>query len=220
MWDSSGAKLGVSMLAMLTIGLTACSSGADDRTSASDAKTSASDATSSSTPAATTGLEPFLLKRGEEPGYAPSGSVGTESDVKRFAAVEGLTPADTRRLRDRGFRMLVFRPLDGAHGVGVTSLVLFRSAAGATSQAAEERRDLEIDFAGWTVKRFDIPGVPGAFGWTATKPGDRVGNVRWVEGRCVMTIGNAMRNAPPSSFVGPLTTGVQALHRRIAAHCP
>ena len=79
-----------------------------------------------------------------------------------------------------------------------------------------ERRDLDVEFRGWRLKRFDVPGVPGAFGWTATKPGQRVGNVTWVEGRCEMTLGNA----DASSFVAPLTAGAQAVHRRIAGRCP
>jgi hypothetical protein len=78
------------------------------------------------------------------------------------------------------------------------------------------RRDLDVDFRGSTVKRFDVPGVPGAYGWTATRPGQRVGNVSWVEGRCEMTLGNA----DASSFVAPLTAGVQAVHRRVAGRCP
>ena len=213
MWDSAGPKLAISMLAMLAVGLTACSSGADHRTSASDA-------TSSSTPATTTGLERFLLARGEERGYQPSGSVTTISDVIEYAAGDELTQADVPRLREEGFDRLLYRPLEGTDRVGITSLVLFSSAAGAQRDSATDRRNLVRNFRGWTVKRFDIPGVPGAFGWTATKPGDSVGNVRWVEGRCVITIGNAMHNARASSFVGPLTAGAQAVHRRVAGQCP
>jgi hypothetical protein len=218
MWDSSGAKLGTSMLAVLTVAVTACSSAAHDKTSARGATGPASDATTRSTP--TTGLERFLLVRGEEPGYRPNGSVDTVTDVNEYAAHDGLTQHDARRLRDMGFDQLLSQPLAGAHGVGVTSLMLFRTAAGAKSQAAEERRHLEIDYAGWTVKRFHVPGVPDAFGWTATRLSDRVGNVRWVEGRCVLTIGNASRDTPATSFVEPLTTGAQAMHRRIAGGCP
>jgi hypothetical protein len=220
MRESSGAKLGASMLAVLTVGLTACSSGADDRTSASGAKTSASDATSSSTPATTTGLERFLLVRGEEPGYQPSGSVTTISDVTEYAAGDELTQTDVPRLREEGFDRLLYRPLEGTDRVGITSLVLFSSAAGAQRDSATDRRNLVRNFRGWTVKRFDVPGVSSAFGWTATRPGNRVGNVRWVEGRCVITIGNAMHNARASSFVGPLAAGAQAMHRRIAGQCP
>jgi hypothetical protein len=68
------------------------------------------------------------------------------------------------------------------------------------------------------VKRFNVPDVPGAFGWTATKPGERVGNIVCVEGRCVMTLGNATHGA--DSFVGPLTAGVQAVHLRVDGRCP
>src|SRR5438105_741176 len=107
MRDSSGARLGLSILAVLAVGVTACSSGADVATSARGAETSASGAPSSRTPTTTTGLERFLLVRGEEPGYQPNGSVDTFSDVNAYAAHDGLSQDDTRRLRDRGFDMLL-----------------------------------------------------------------------------------------------------------------
>ena len=69
---------------------------------------------------------------------------------------------------------------------------------------------------GWTVKRFDVTGVPGAFGSTARNGSHRVGNVTWVEGRCVMTLGNEAE----SSSVAALRAGVKAVHRRVAGRCP
>ena len=165
---------------------------------------------------ATAGLERFLLARGEEPGYRPGGPVEKLSSAEEFAARGPRPQADARRLRDEGFVSFVRRPLEGKEGPGVTSLLLFRSAAGARREAAAERRNLDVEFRGWKVKRFDVSGVPGAFGSTATKPGQRVGNVTWVEGRCTMTLGNA----DASSFVAPLTAGVRAVHRRVAGRCP
>ena len=165
---------------------------------------------------ATAGLERFLLASGEEPGFEPSGPVTKLSNVKELVGPGGRTETGARALRDLGFVSLTNRPIEGKEGPGVSSLMLFKSAAGAKSAAAEDLRNLDVDFRGWKVKRFDVPDVPGAFGWTATKPGERVGNVVWVEGRCVMTVGNAEAR----SFVAPLTAGVQAVHRRVAGRCP
>ena len=186
-----------------------CGDDGNDETSAKPPVTTGSQET-------TAGLERFLLARGEEPGYQPSGPVETLSSAEEYAARGPQPQAVARRLRDEGFVSFVRRELEGKEGPGVTSLFLFRSAAGAKREAAVARRDLDVEFRGWTLKRFDVPGVPGAFGWTATKPGQRVGNVTWVEGRCEMTLGNA----DASSFVAPLTAGVQAVHRRVAGRCP
>jgi hypothetical protein len=43
-----------------------------------------------------------------------------------------------------------------------------------------------------------------------------VANIAWVEGRCAMTLGNQGEG----SLVEPLTTGVQAVHKRVAGNCP
>jgi hypothetical protein len=206
-------------LAMLSIGLAACGSNTAARSSsASDARVT-STTPAGTTHATTAGLEKFLLARGEEAGYQPSGSVDTISDAALLAGDgQGQTYVD--RLRNDGFDGSLSRSLQSTRGAGITSLFLFRSAAGARKDAALDRGDLEIVYRGWTVKRFDVAGVPGGFGWTATRPGDRVGNIEWVEGRCVLTLGNAMHNGPASAFVGPLTAGVHAMHRRIAGQCP
>ena len=195
---------------VVACGLAAAAGCGDDEKSAKDSVTTAKHR-------ATAGLARFLLARGEEPGYQPSGPVEKLSSAEEFAARAPRPQAEARRLRDEGFVSFVRRPLEGKEGPGVTSLLLFRSAAGAKSEAAEERRNLDVEFGGRPLKRFDVPGVPGAFGWTATTPDDhRVGNVTWVEGRCAMTLGNA----EASSFVAPLTAGVQAVHRRVAGRCP
>ncbi len=179
-------------------------------------ETSAKPAVTTGTQEATAGLERLLLARNEEPGYQPSGPAEKLSTAEEYAARGPRPEVVTRRLRDAGFVTFVRRELEGKEGPGVTSIFVFRSAAGAKREAAAENRDLDVEFRGWKLKRFDVPGVPSAFGWTATKSGERVGNVTWVEGRCAMTLGNA----GATSFVAPLTAGVQAVHRRVAGRCP
>ena len=203
MWSSLKVKLGILTMATLVIGLAAC--GGEDKTSAKEAVTAGK-------PGATAGVERFLLARGEEPGYQPGGP------VTKVSSLNELPPnlrARARRLRDWGFVSLISRPVQGKDGVGVTSLLLFTNAADARHQAAAERRDLEVDIRG-TVKRFDVTDVPGAFGSTARNGSHRVGNVTWVEGRCVMTLGNEAA----SSSVAALRAGVKAVHRRVAGRCP
>ena len=122
MWNSFGSRLGILILAALAVGLAACG-GADDETSAKDAVTTG-------THRATAGLERFLLARGEEPGYEPSGPVEKLSSAEEYAARGPRPQAEARRLRDEGFVSFVRRPLEGKEGAGVTSLLLFASAAG------------------------------------------------------------------------------------------
>ena len=203
-------------LAVTAIGLGGCGGDDDDETSDKEGVTTG-------TQKAPPGLERFLLRRGEEPGYEPSGPVEELSSAEEFAARGPRPEAEARRLSEGGFVSFARRELEGKDGPGVTSLMLFASAAGAKGEAAEERSNLDADYRGWTLKRFDVPGVPGAFGWTATNRsspdaprGERVGNVTWVEGRCTMTLGNS----GASWFEEPLTAGVRAVHRRVAGRCP
>ena len=49
------------------------------------------------------------------------------------------------------------------------------------------------------LRYFTVPGIPGARGWTAYKP--HVGNLWWVQGRCVLVLGNQ----GPGPFAGPLS---------------
>jgi hypothetical protein len=186
--------------------------GNDDNEDATPATTAAKPAPAAK-PAATT----FLLARGEQPGFEPQGPLDEQRTVEEFNATVHGTAQDAARLRQRGFVSFTAQPLTGKDGgAGITNVAVFSNAAGARADWAEQRRDLEKDFSGWQVKRFGVPGVADAFGWTATRSSDRVGNVVWIEGRCVLTLGNAQA----ASFVGPLRTAVRAIHRRVAGGCP
>ena len=61
-----------------------------------------------------------------------------------------------------------------------------------------------------------VPGIPGARGWAASKDAHSVGNVFWVQGRCLMVLGNE----GPGPFAGPLSTGAQAIYQRTKGRCP
>jgi hypothetical protein len=70
------------------------------------------------------------------------------------------------------------------------------------------------------LRFFTVPGIPGARGWTASLPGEpagrAVGNVLWVQGRCLHVLGNQ----GPGPFVGPLSRGARAIYQRTSGQCP
>jgi hypothetical protein len=112
-----------------------------------------------------------------------------------------------------------YHPTEGPNAPGVSSVTLFASAQGAARWLAQEQRADYIRRqlpGGGKLRRFVVPGIPGARGWTASKAGHTVGNIFWVEGRCLMILGNETTGP----FDGPLATGAQAIHQRTKGQCP
>lgn len=218
MWGASGLKLwSAAALAVLVLGLTAC--GDDD----GDDTTAQAPASTSAQPAAVN-VDEFLMRRGEEPGFRPGAVAGqmpqardTITGVKAFVKEMELTPADAQRLRDAGFISFTAGPIRGPKdAAGVTNVALYETAAGARKDLAHETSDELIGGGGASggVKRFTVPGVPGARGWTVSDP--HVGNVYWVQGRCMLVLGNQ----GPGDLTKPLSTGVQAIYKRTNGECP
>ena len=197
------------VLTTLAIGLAAC--GGDD----GDQSTASSRAAD---------LDPFLMRNGEEPGFrrgaAPDQtpqSGGTITGVKAYVRDMHLTPADERRLRSEGFISFASEPIRGPRETaGITNVALFATAKGAEHDLAHELRTDVIRSAGPVAKlrRFTVSAIPGARGWTASEP--HVGNLLWVQGRCVLVLGNQ----GPGPFVGHLSTGARAIHERTNGQCP
>lgn len=217
MWRKSGAKIWAMAVATLAIGMAACGDDDGDDTTAPEASKD------KARPAARD-LDRFLMRNGEEPGFrqgaAPDAlprSRETITGVKAFVKEEGLGPADARRLRSEGFISFTVQPIRGPRTAGITNVALFATAEGA-------RRNLERQSSPDAIRRtappearirhFTVPGVPGARGFTFSEP--RVGNVFWVQGRCVLGLGNQ----GPGPFVGPLSTGVRAIYQRTNGECP
>ncbi|MCA1837575.1 MAG: hypothetical protein LC674_01995 [Actinobacteria bacterium] len=126
-------------------------------------------------------------------------------------------PADARRLRGEGFISLTFAPIRGPRTAGVTNVALFATVEGARHNLAREVSPDAIRTMvprGARIRRFTVPSVPGARGFTVSKP--QVGNVFWVQGRCVLGLGNQ----GPGPFVGPLSTGARAIYERTNGECP
>lgn len=170
-------------------------------------------------PAARPDLTRFLIRANEEPGWAPIGKPETISTVSAFVEDEEDIAAAEKRLREEGFEVFVVQHLEDktGHFGGVTNVSLFTTAEGANRELRHRTGTVEQDFAGATIERFTVPGVPSAQGFTASNPGGQiVSEVRWSQGRCQLTLGN--------EFDGPLVeqvrTGVRAIYERTDGRCP
>jgi hypothetical protein len=178
-----------------------------------------------SAPAAKTAARPdkadhtrFLLRDGEQPGFRRVESVYTE-DAETFAERAGLTKPQLRLMRSAGMGPATYQPTEGPDARGVTSVTLFASAQGAERWLAQEQREdyIRRQLPGeGELRRFVVPGIPGARGWTASKDGHLVGNIFWVQGRCLMILGHETSGP----FDGPLATGAHAIYRRTKGRCP
>lgn len=201
------------------LGLAAC--GGDDGNEGGTA--AARDVETSATPAAESdeaeaNVEPFLMQAGEEPGFEPVEDPRTDHGVQSLAG--GYAPDEVERLRRAGFISITFRPLSGDRGnAGVTTILLFETAEGARDWLEYETSDAGIEsmVPGAKPKRFSVPGVPGARGWTGRdRHGNPIGHVFWVQGRCEMLLGNEGEG----DFVEPLSVGAKAIYDRTKGLCP
>jgi hypothetical protein len=203
-------------LAVTAIGLAACGDDDGDETPAPEAANAGSRSGAEN-------LNRFLMRKDEEPGFrrgaapgAMPASGGTITGVKAFVEDMHLAPADARRLRSEGFISYAFEPIRGPRTAGITNVALYATAEGAEHSLAHELRTDVIRAFGpvANLRRFTVPGIPGARGWTASKP--LVGNLWWVQGRCVLVLGNQ----GPGPFAGPLSTGARAIYERTNGECP
>jgi len=217
MWRTVGAKPGAVALAALVIGLAAC--GGND-----GGETTAQEAANGNARSAASDLDRFLLRKGEEPGFRRGAgpdqvpqSGGTITGVNAYVRDMHLAPADARRLRSEGFISFTSAPIRGPRETaGITNVAQFATAEGAKHNMAHELRTDVILAVGpvANLRRFTVPGIPGARGWTASEP--HVGNLWWVQGRCVLVLGNQ----GPGPFAGPLSTGARAIYERTNGDCP
>jgi hypothetical protein len=216
MWSSLGAKLGILIMATLAIGLAACGGTDGDEPAAPVAA-------NGNARAGVEDLDRFLMRKDEEPGFRPGArpdqaprSRGTITGVTAFVNDMHLAQADARRLRSEGFISFMSQPIRGPRAAGVTNVALYESAEGAKHSLGHELRPNVIRALGpvENLRYFAVPGVPGARGWTASQP--HVGNVQWVQGRCMLVLGNQ----GPGPFAGPLSKGARAIYERTNGQCP
>jgi len=204
--DGSGMKtrLVTVALAITAIGLAACGENGSKSTASSD-------------------LNRFLMREGEEPGFRPGALpgamprtrrtlTGVEAVVKEF----GLTQADAQRLRRDGFVSTTSGPIRGPRTAGVTTVDVYETEDGARNSQAHELSSEMIGASGPVkgLRYFTVAGVPGARGWTASEP--RVANAIWVQGRCMFILGNQ----GPGPLVSQVSAGVRAMYERTNGECP
>jgi hypothetical protein len=203
-------------LATLVIGIAACGDDGDNNPAAPDAANGASQARSQD-------LERFLMRDGEEPGVrrgalpgAMPRSRGTIRGVQAFVKEMHLAPADAQRLRSEGFISFTVQPIRGPESAGVSNVNLYETAQGARDSLVHELRPNVIRSLDpvENIQFFRVPGIPGARGWTASEP--HVGNLMWVQGRCMLVLGNQ----GPGPFAGPLSRGARAIYERTNGQCP
>ena len=173
----------------------------------------------STTDAATTvappDLEQYLLQADEVPDLAPVSSPHTDSTPPLMPMPEG----GTELLRRSGYISTTYQPAVGDRGAGVSSVLLFETEAGAQDWMAFETSDevIQVLSSGAKIKRFQVPDVPGANGWTGPDlHGNAIGHVYWTQGRCMMLIGLEVEGPR----VQRLSAGVKAVYERTGGTCP
>jgi hypothetical protein len=140
--------------------------------------------------------------------------------VEAFVLGGDVPDDEAQRLRRAGFLSFMYQPV-GVHGgnAGVTNVHLFKTAQGARDWMTWETSDEGIhrQIPDTKIDRFAVSRIPGARGWTGTDlHGNRIGTVSWVQGRCMMVIGNE----GGGDFVKPLSTGAIAIYERTKGRCP
>jgi hypothetical protein len=161
-------------------------------------------------------LSRFLMRTDEEPGFRPVGRPRTVTGAEAFANDAHLTGAEARRLRGDGFISFTVQQTRGPRAAGITNVHLFATAEGAKHYMDYLLRPDVIRTLGPVANLggFTVPDVPGARAWTASEP--HVGNLHWVQGRCVLVLGNQ----GPGPFAGPLSNGARAIYERTNGECP
>ncbi len=179
----------------------------------SDSEPAKSTAVTPKTTGAPATIENYLLQDNELPGLSPVQSPQTDTG-EPF----DLPEAGAKLLKRSGYISTTYQPADGNNGAGVSSVLLFKTAAGARDWMAYEISDaaLKAQLPDSKLKRFKVTGLPGATGWTGPDlHGNSIGQIYWTQGRCMMTIGLEVEGPR----VERLTTGAKAIYKRTGGTC-
>lgn len=173
-------------------------------------------------------LQSYLVRRGEQTGFAPHGRPSAYRTARAFLASGGEKGSrlnkDAARLSGDGFTHAVVEQTTylaaPANGGGLSWVIELGSPGSARS---EQRVLLHQDTAGQgkraMIHRFGVAGVPGATGWTVklqTLSGTAA-NVLFTEGRCLLLVGDAVPHGDPAA---PARAGTKAIYRRTQGSCP
>ena len=171
-------------------------------------------ATDAATTVAPPNLDQYLLQVDEVPGLQPMSSPQTDSGAPFDLPKDG-----AERLRRSGYISTTYQPAEGDRSGGVSSVLLFETEAGARDWKAYETSDdaIQHQIPGAKIKRFQVPDVPGANGWTGPDlHGNAIGHVYWTQGRCMMLIGLEVEGPR----VERLSAGAKAIYKRTGGTCP
>ncbi len=199
------------LLVMLTPG---CGAEPDRATTGTAPTRTAPTATDSTATVAAPDLAPYLLRAddgaGLEPMSSPQIDTGEPFDLPENGAA---------LLERSGYLSTTYVTAQGEASAGVSSVLLFETAAGARDWMAYEtsREAIQHQIPGVDIERFRVPGVPGAEGWTGPDlHGNAIGHVYWTQGRCMLLIGLEVEGPR----VERLSAAVQSIFERTGGTCP
>ena len=157
-------------------------------------------------------LAPYVVRAGEETGYSPSGAPTFTRSAASWATGNPKAAVDAKRLRGEGFRAALTQQTTGSNGTGGVSFVIVLASPAAA--ASEERAEVKEDIAeNSPVTRFTIKQLPTSEGWAGKDNSGYFGNVMFVEGSCVLLVGDATDGANPRP---PLIAGALKVYGRTA----
>ena len=176
-------------------------------------------------PARAATLTRFLVRAGEEPGFAPrpahfAGSLRAYARSFLHHVSPGQIPALTKRLKAEGFVAAAWEHTTGQAafasegGVGQSYVREFATSTGARHETAF----LVHGMPGHT--KFGVTGIPGAYGKKGRDSVDETyANLLWRQGRCTLVVGESFfpRKTAPTR---PLIAAAQAIYRRTGGTCP
>ena len=158
-------------------------------------------------------LDDFLLRADEVPGLRP-----VSTPMSPLGEPFELDKDGAERLRRSGYISTTYQPAEG-QGAGVSSVLLFFTRTGAHEWMEYETRleAIRLQIPGATIRRFRVPEVPGAIGWTGPDVhGNAIGQVYWTQGRCMLLIGLEVEGPK----VARLSAGARAIYERTGGTCP
>lgn len=163
----------------------------------------------------------FLLRPGEQPGFAVRSRPITSGSLATFLV--GASARERARrmkmLRAAGFREFSDEQLTAAEGAGGFSLVIELGSRRGAGQVAADLVRWGASGQTGRLTRFTVAGVPGASGLRAVAPRFSTASVVWADGRCALAAG-AFRPRADARVAAPVTAGVRALYRRTRGRCP
>jgi hypothetical protein len=161
-------------------------------------------------------LSRYVVQTGEETGYSLSGAPTFTRSAAAWATGDPNAPTDAKRMRGEGFRAALTQHTTGSNGTAGVSFVI--AVASHAAAAAEERVQLSEDLSENShVTRFTIKKLPTSEGFAAKFAANginmRVANVLFVEGSCVLLVGDETDGANPRP---PVIAGVLKVYGRTA----